>query len=260
MYPLPPEDRFRQDGKARGEDYWCAFVDASVSLEGPELALIRQSAKSARTYVVLGINERSGAREGVIYNTAVLIGADGSLLGTHRKIIAVAHEPLYYTRGAGDDIRTWDTEIGRIGLAICFENLSPLYRHALAAQGEEIHCALWTGTAITPERSSVPIITSATKHAALEARCFAIAASQVSSTTSADERNSSDYRPIAPFIGGSGIAGPAGTYIAGPTFNEEDVVTADIDLGILPKSLALFDPFGRDNRSDVLSLKVSAPG
>jgi nitrilase len=256
MYPLTPEDRYLQDGKTRGEDYWELFVSSSVTLDGAELALICRAAKSAHTHVVVGINERAEVRRGVVYNTAVLIDPEGHVVGVHRKILAVAHESSYYTKGAGDDIKVWPTSIGKIGLAICFENLSPQYRHALAVQGEEIHCALWTGTAINPERSSGPIIVSATTQAALEARCYVVAACQVSSSD--DPPGPAGYRPLVPFVGGSGIAAPNGTFLAGPAFSGEEIVAAEIDLASLPRALALFDPFGRDARDDLFAVNPAS--
>ncbi len=253
-YPLPPEDRTAIDGKPRGDDYWELFVESSVQVPGPEVAAIGAVARARGVHVVLGVNERDAAYPATIYNTAVLVGSDGEVLGRHRKICPVVHELLFYTRGAGDDIRVWETPLGRIGMAICFEHMNPLLRYTLAAQGEQIHCSLWTGTEISSERSMRHVIASSSTQTALEGRCFVVAAGQV--TPADDAPGKGGYHPLAPFIGGSGVVGPNGAYLAGPVYGEEAILYAELRFSALTRAGSLFSPFGKDGRPDLFELRL----
>jgi predicted amidohydrolase len=67
----------------------------------------------------------------------VLIGKDGKLLSHHRKLIPSAAERLVWSRGAGDGLKVVDTELGKVGGLICWENYMPAARLAMYQQGIE---------------------------------------------------------------------------------------------------------------------------
>jgi predicted amidohydrolase len=89
--------------------------------------------------VVWGTYER-GAERGVVYNSAVLIGPDGVVLGTYRKTQPFCSEDV--RRGGwvtpGDDVTVVDTDLGRIGMAICFDGDFPELWRIQALQGAEV--------------------------------------------------------------------------------------------------------------------------
>ena len=78
-----------------------------------------------------------------MFNTQVFIGADGSILGKHQKIMPTTGEKLVHTGGYGDTLRTFPTEFGPISGLICGENTNPLAIFALIAEYTKIHIASW---------------------------------------------------------------------------------------------------------------------
>ncbi len=89
-------------------------------------------------HLVIGVIERDG---GTLYCTALLLGADGSLLGKHRKVMPTAVERLIWGQGDGSTLPVVETPLGRIGAVICWENYMPQLRLAMYAQGIALYCA-----------------------------------------------------------------------------------------------------------------------
>jgi deaminated glutathione amidase len=108
---------------------------------GPVTAPIQEAAGRLGTHVVLGTYER-GDRRGVIHNTAVLVGPSGDVLGSYRKTHLFSGED----RGAGgwvtagDRAVVVDTELGGIGLTICFDGDFPELARIEAVLGAEVIC------------------------------------------------------------------------------------------------------------------------
>ncbi|WP_157841472.1 nitrilase-related carbon-nitrogen hydrolase [Jeotgalibacillus soli] len=80
-----------------------------------------------------------------IYNSLVTIGANGEILNVHRKLFPSNREKSFHTRGDASTLKVVDTPSGRVGGLICYEHLQPLLKYSLISQGEQIHCASWTG-------------------------------------------------------------------------------------------------------------------
>src|SRR5690606_28979664 len=133
------------------ESFLFDMAKRALLVDVPELALIRQAARRHNMFVSIGFNERSPVSVGCIWNSNVFIGADGSILNHHRKLVPTSFEKLVYANGDGAGLRVSDTEIGRIGMLICGENTNPLARYALMADGEQVH--ICTYPAITAART-----------------------------------------------------------------------------------------------------------
>jgi len=117
-------------------DFGWACDDARAGAEpipGPRAALLAARAGAAGIVVAAGLTERAG---GVIYNAAILIDRDGTIVGQHRKINELdSARSLYAT---GRKLEVFETSIGRVGLAICADLLVPEIGAALAAMGAQI--------------------------------------------------------------------------------------------------------------------------
>lgn len=100
---------------------------------GPSVARLARAAASAQLAVVGTILE---AAEGCIYDTAVVIGADGGLAGSYRKSHLYPAERAHFA--AGDSLEVVDVGMTRIGLAICFEHAFPEIFTELAIRGAEL--------------------------------------------------------------------------------------------------------------------------
>jgi nitrilase len=231
------------------EEFRRYFQAASIVVPGPETERIAQAAAHAHTYVVLGVIERE---LGTLYCTALFFGPDGLLLGKHRKLMPTAGERLTWGFGDGSTLPVFATPVGNIGAVICWENYMPMLRMAMYAKGISIYCA--------PTADDRETWLPTMRHIALEGRCFVLTACQV--VRLADYPR--DYRclisddPQALLIrGGSAIIDPLGKVLAAPVFDEEVLLTAELDLDALARAKFDFDVAGHYARPDVFSLAVN---
>ncbi|GAB3597113.1 carbon-nitrogen hydrolase family protein [Angustibacter peucedani] len=116
-----------------------ALWDLVSEIPGPVTEPLQQAARDTGAHVVWGTYER-GASRGTVYNTAALIGPDGEVLGTYRKTQPFCSEDV--SRGGwvtpGDTVTVVDTDLGRIGMAICFDGDFPELWRIQAVQGAEV--------------------------------------------------------------------------------------------------------------------------
>jgi nitrilase len=203
---------------------------------------------------VTGVTEVDAERPGTLYNTLLYHAPSGELALRHRKLVPTNHERLVWGQGDGGGLRAIPTELGRIGGLICWENYMPLARFALYESGVEIYIA---STADDAEAWQSTLV-----HLARESRAFVVAPSHFQRAASYPE----DF-PLAEELagqdligrGGSAVLAPDGSYLAGPLYDEEGVLYADLDPARLRAERQRFDPAGHYHRPDVLRLKVRAP-
>jgi nitrilase len=234
----------------QGRAEFKQYFDAAVTVDGPEIAKLAKAAAQHKMYVVTGIIERDG---GTLYCTAVYLGPDGRILGKHRKLMPTALERLVWGFGDGSTIEAVDTPYGKLGAVICWENYMPALRMAMYQQRVAIYCA--------PTADDRDTWKSTMQHIALEGRCFVLSACQHlrRSQFPADKMN--NRLPEAPetvlMRGGSMIIDPLGKMLAGPVFNEDALLTAELDMSIIPMAQMDFDAVGHYARPDVFSLHVN---
>ena len=118
-------------------------MDNSIYFDGPEIEELRRAARRHEIVVSMGFSERNPASLGSIWNSNVLIGADGNVLSHHRKIVPTFYEKLIWTPGDGHGLRVVATPIGRLGVLICGENTNPLARYTLMAEAEQLHISTY---------------------------------------------------------------------------------------------------------------------
>ena len=124
------------------EDLHARLLNNAVNLESGDMRPLYQAARKHNVTVVCGIEERDGKLgRSTLYNTAVAIGADGSLLNRHRKLMPTNPERMVWGFGDASGLKVVDTPVGRIGTLLCWENYMPLARYALYSQGIEIYIA-----------------------------------------------------------------------------------------------------------------------
>lgn len=146
--------RFVEEAAAKGADIVCLpegitlvgnglkYADAAEAVPGPSTEFLGALAKRLRVWIVAGIYERAGAR---IYNTAVLVGRDGSLAGRYRKM-SLPDEEIEGGITPGSDTPVFDTDFGRVGLFICWDSSYPEVARSLAARGAEVlFLPIWGG-------------------------------------------------------------------------------------------------------------------
>jgi aliphatic nitrilase len=124
-------------------DLFVRMAEQSVAANGPEIAAIRNEARTLGVTISIGISESSPASVGLIWNSNIIIGPDGTVLNHHRKLVPTFYEKLIWAAGDGDGLRVVDTPVGRVGNLICGENTNPLARYSLMAQAEQVHISSW---------------------------------------------------------------------------------------------------------------------
>ena len=99
---------------------------------GPEVDRLAAMAGKYKVYLVMGVIEREGY---TLYCTVLFFDSQGRYLGKHRKVMPTALERVIWGFGDGSTIPVFETPIGKIGAAICWENKMPLLRMAMYAKG-----------------------------------------------------------------------------------------------------------------------------
>lgn len=232
-----------------GRDWFRRYFEAAITIPGPEIETLSELAKAANMALVVGVIEREG---GTLYCSVVYFGTEGQFLGKHRKLVPTAAERVIWGSGDGSTIPVVEVGVGRVGAAICWENYMPLLRTALYAQEIQIYC--------TPTVDDRETWLSTVRHIAMEGRCFVLSAHQFLQRSDCPD----DYAPIqgnSPdtilIRGGSAIIDPFGQVLAGPCFNKETIVTADLDLAEITRAKFDLDVVGHYARPDVFQLKVN---
>jgi len=234
----------------QGRAEFKRYFDAAVTVDGPEVAQLAKAAARHKMYVVTGIIERDG---GTLYCTAVYLGPDGSILGKHRKLMPTALERLVWGFGDGSTLAAVDTPYGKLGAVICWENYMPALRMAMYQQRVALYCA--------PTADDRDSWASTMQHIAMEGRCFVLSACQHLRRSQFPAEQMNNRLPEAPdtvlMRGGSIIIDPLGKRLAGPVYNEDALLTAELDLSQIAMAQMDFDVVGHYARPDVFSLRVN---
>jgi nitrilase len=232
------------------KEAFARLARESVAVPGPAAERIGAAARRHGVWIVTGVTEVDPDRPATLYNTLLYHAPDGSLAGTHRKLVPTNHERLVWGPGDGGGLRAIPTELGRIGGLICWENYMPLARFALYESGVEIYIA---ATADDGDAWQATLV-----HIARESRAFVVAPSHFQRAAAYPD----DF-PLRDLIdgtlgrGGSAVLGPDGTYLAGPLFDEEGILYADLDPARLWEERQRFDAAGHYHRPDILRLAVT---
>ena len=236
----------------RAKAAFAALADSAVEVPGPAADRMGEIARANGVWLVVGANELDPARPGTIYNALLYFAPDGRLVERHRKLVPTNHERLIWGQGDGGGLRAFDAGFGRIGGLICWENYMPLARFALYESGLEVYIA---STADDGDAWQATLV-----HIARESRAFVVAPSHF-------QRRSAypDDFPLAELIekhdvigrGGSAILAPDGSYLAGPLYDQEGTLYADLDPQRVREERQRFDPAGHYHRPDVLKLTVT---
>jgi nitrilase len=232
-----------------GRDEFRRLFEGAIEVPGEATQAIGKVAEEPGVHLVVGVVERDG---GTLYCTALIFGPDGTLLGKHRKLMPTAMERVIWGSGDGSTLPVVATGLGRIGSVICWENYMPLLRTAMYARGVELYCA------ITVDDRETWLSTA--RHIALEGRCFVLSACQFVRRADLPPGYPTGRLPVgqdALIRGGSCIIGPLGQLLADPKYDEECILTADLDRADLARAKFDFDVVGHYSRPDVFRLEVN---
>ena len=238
----------------QGRDWFRRYWEAGVDLPGPVTLALGAAARQHGIHLVMGVVERNG---GTLYCTVLFFGPDGQLLGKHRKVMPTAMERLIWGCGDGSTLAVFDTELGRLGAAICWENYMPLLRYALYAKGIQLYCA----PTVDDRDTWLPTM----RTIALEGRCFVLSACQFArrrdfpadyAFTNVQTPALSDEPDAVLIRGGSCMVSPLGQVLAGPAFDAPAILAADLDLDEIARGKYDLDVVGHYARPDIFQLHV----
>jgi nitrilase len=234
------------------KETFARLAQNSIAIGSPSEQRLAACARELGIWLVTGVNEVEPERPGTIYNALLYHAPDGTLALHHRKLVPTNHERLIWGQGDGRGLHAVETGFGRLGGLVCWENYMPLARFALYESGVEIYVAstaddgdLWQATLV---------------HIARESRAYVV-------SPCAFQRASAypDDFPLRAELDGAGVLGrggsailaPDGSYLAGPLYDEEGILYAELEPARLLAERQRFDPVGHYHRPDVLRLGVS---
>jgi nitrilase len=247
--PAYPSNRWARylagegDGAARSA--FARLVHESVEVPGPAADRLAQIARETGLWLAVGVNERD---RGTLYNALLVYSPRGELALRRRKLVPTNHERLVWGQGSGNGLVTIPTDVGRLGGLICWENFMPLARFALYESGVEVYLA---PTADDSEQWQESI-----RHIAREARAFVVSACVFQRASSYPDDVRVADGPELLGRGGSAILGPDGAYLAGPLWDEERILYAELDRSRLYEERQRFDAAGHYHRPDVFRFRV----
>jgi aliphatic nitrilase len=252
----------------RTHELFKRLAASAVEIDGPELARLRQTAQRNEIFVSIGFTEGTKTSVGCLWNANALIGAEGTILNHHRKLVPTYYEKLIWANGDGRGLRACGTELGRIGMLICGENTNPLARFALMAEGEQVHISSYPPVWPTrpPEgRGNYDLAQAIRIRAgshAFEAKVFNLVASSCVDHTLRHAIEADLGREPLRILeqspaGISLVLDPTGTPVGDALCRDEGILYADIDLAQSVEPKQFHDVVGSYNRFDIFALTVN---
>ncbi|MFN8519230.1 MAG: carbon-nitrogen hydrolase family protein [Chloroflexota bacterium] len=241
-----------------GDEAWYSMlVDQAIVVPSEVTDRLGQIARTHQVTMVIGIDERE-PNLATVYNTMLYLGPDGSLLGTHRKLVPTGSERTVWGMGDGSTLTVVETDVGRVGGLICWENYMPLARYYLYSQGIDV----W----VAPTLALGDPWVATMRHIAREGRLYVVGVNpclrvdQIPPDFPGRDRvwhvdaDDEDRDWVSP--GNSVIVGPTGQLLAGPVRHEEAILYAEVDPAAVRAARRYFDPTGHYTRPDVFRLAV----
>ncbi len=240
------QELFRSQYFCQEEDH--KYFDLAEAIPGPSTKAFQAVAKKYKAVIIASLFEKRAS--GLYHNTAVVIDADGKLLGVYRKM-HIPDDPLFYEKfyfTPGDTgFRAWDTKYGKIGVLVCWDQWYPEGARLTALQGAEI---LFYPTAIgwhpkekkeygTNQHGAWEIIQRS--HAVANG-CYVAAVNRIGHEAPAGGDG-------LEFWGQSFVAGTSGQLLAKASMDKEEVLLVPIELGKVDVTRTHW-PFLRDRRID----------
>jgi len=239
--------------------YFCqredaALFDLAEPIPGPTTAHLSEVAKQLKVVLVASLFEKRAP--GVYHNTAVMIDSDGSLRGIYRKM-HIPDDPLYYEKfyfTPGDlGFKAFDTQVGRVGTLVCWDQWYPEGARLTALQGAQL---LFFPTAIgwhPDEKAQFGQAQYDAWQTIQRAHAIAngvyVAAVNRVGFEEGDVRGNKASGKGLEFWGGSFLADPFGRIIALASHDKEEILIGDVDLRAL-EDIRRNWPFLRDRRID----------
>ncbi len=238
----------------QGRALWQRYWQNALEISGPEVKILGKAAKQAGAYLCIGVIERDGNSGGeTLYCSMLYFSPEGELIGMHRKLKPTGSERLIWGEGDGSTMPVLSTDLGKVGGLICWENYMPMARMAMYGEGVEIYLA--------PTADSRDTWQATLQHIACEGRCFVLGCNQfVTKKMYPQDLETIEELSDQPDImcrGGSLIVAPSGEILAGPLWDKEGILYAELDMDEIIKAKMDFDVIGHYSRPDIFQLNIN---
>ena len=234
----------------------AVYLENAVVIGGAETDALCAAAREAGVDVVIGVAERDPSTGGTAYCTALTIGREGRVLNRHRKLKPTHAERIIWGDGDGAGLRTVDRDYAKISALNCWEHQMMLPGYALAAQGAQVHAALWPGW--EKPKVAADEYCWARQHLlsrafASQAACYVVCAAGLRLARHIPDR----WKPLGVWehTGQSAIFDPRGEIVAGPV-EGEGIIVAEGSLDVVRAAKAACDIAGHYSRPDIFDLKI----
>jgi predicted amidohydrolase len=210
------------------------IYELAETIPGPSVKAIEALAKKTGMHIIFGMPEVSEKTQATIYNTAVLVGPKG-FIGKYHKMYLPTHsvfEEKRYFR-PGYEPAAFDTELGRIGLTICYDVFFPEVFRLTRLAGAQLIVCISASPAV--RRGYFEVLT---------------AARAIENTAYLAYVNLTGVEDGLQFWGGSRLVSPTGDVLAKAKYDEEDFVTCQVDYHDL-RTAETFIPTLRDLRPEL---------
>ena len=227
----------------------------AIDVDSSDLQPLYEAARQHKLSIVCGIEERDNKlSRSTLYNTVITIGPEGELLNRHRKLMPTNPERMVWGFGDASGLKVVETDAGRIGSLMCWENYMPLARYALYAQGVEIY--------IAPTYDSGEGWLGSLQHIAREGCCWVVGCGNIMQGRDIPDdfpEKSTLYPDADEWVnpGDSVVIAPGGEIVAGPMNKETGIIYHQLDrekVGIARRAL---DVAGHYSRPDIFQLHVN---
>lgn len=248
------------DSPAWGMQFVQRYHDNSLVIGSPEFDRLKAAARKHKIWLSFGYSEKAA---GSLYIAQALIDDQGNTVQTRRKLKPTHVERTVFGEGDGSDLHVVETPIGNIGSLCCWEHLQPLSKYAMYAQNEQIHCGAWPSFSLYRGAAYAlghEVNNAASQVYAVEGGCFVLApCATVSKAMSELMCTDAGKQQMLGTGGGyARIYGPDGSPLGNTLAqDEEGLVVADIDLGMISLAKAAADPSGHYSRPDVTQLLLN---
>ena len=129
-------------------DFGSRYIRAAETIPGPTTEALGAAARKYGVYIIVGICEQHPRIPASLYDAAALLGPSGAVLGVYHKVHLAGEEKHYFY--PGNSLPVFHTDIGCLGIAICYDTVFPELTRALALQGAEILCAPYNAPKLEP--------------------------------------------------------------------------------------------------------------
>ncbi len=210
--------------------------ELAEEIPGPSTEKIAELADKEDLYIIFGMPERSEKGEGILHNTAVLIGPEG-YVGKYRKMHLPTHsvfEEKRYFR-LGYEVPIFETNLGALGITICYDVFFPEMARILRLQGAKFIICISASPAV--RKNFFEILTASR---AIENTCFLAYVNLVGIENGLQ------------FWGGSRLIGPNGHIITQSKYDEEDISFGTVNYSDI-RPVEAFVPTLRDLRPELFA-------